>query len=90
MQVKKYLGLALFTSVGFSSVVLSDVVNTALENGKVSGNIRAYYNTRDYETRADESAFALGGALRAETGGIGAFKFGLGAYTAQDLGNNIY
>jgi hypothetical protein len=88
MHVKKYLGLALFTSVGFSSVALSDVINTALENGKVSGNIRAYYNTRDYETRADESAFALGAALRAETGGIGAFKFGLGAYTAQDLGTN--
>jgi hypothetical protein len=88
MQVKKYLGLGLCMSMGFSAAVLSDGVNTALEKGKVSGNIRAYYNIRDYETRTDESAFALGGALRAETGGIGAFKFGLGAYTAQDLGTN--
>lgn len=58
------------------------------DNGSVSGNIRAYYNTREYEVRADEAAFSLGGALRAETGAMGALSLGAGFYTAQDLNTN--
>ena len=88
MKGKKYLGLGLMTSMTFSAAASSGAIESAIENGKVDGTIRAYYNTRDYETRPDTAAFALGGALRAETGNLGAFKFGLGYYTAQDLGTN--
>jgi len=88
MHVRKYLGLGILTSMSFSPVAYSGAIETAIENGKVEGNIRGYFNTRDFETRTDESAFSLGGALRAETSSIGAFKFGLGYYTAQDLGTN--
>ena len=56
--------------------------------GKISGNIRAYYNTREYDFRPDEAAFSLGGALRGETAAIGVAKLGVGFYTAQDLGTN--
>jgi hypothetical protein len=60
----------------------------AIKEGSVNGNIRAYYNTWDYGTKTDQTAFSLGGALRAETGSIGWAKFGLGYYTAQDLDTN--
>ena len=65
-------------------------LQAALQNGTVNGNIRAYYNTRDYESEGatDEAAFALGGALRAESAAWYNVKFGLGYYTAQDLGTN--
>ena len=63
-------------------------LNDIFETGKVTGNIRAYYNTREYDSRPDEGAFSLGGALRAETGSISGIKLGVGYYTAQDLGTN--
>ena len=67
----------------------SEDFQAALQNGTVDGNIRAYYNTREYEAegRTDEAAFALGGALRAESAAWHNLKFGLGYYTAQDLGD---
>lgn len=37
--------------------------NDIFETGKVNGNIRAYYNTREYDYRTDEGAFSLGGCL---------------------------
>ena len=68
----------------------SEDFQAALQNGTVNGNIRAYYNTREYEAegKTDEAAFALGGALRAESAAWHKIKFGLGYYTAQDLGTN--
>lgn len=60
----------------------------AFDSGNVSGNIRAHYNERHYSTRPDATAFALGGALRAETGPIGWSRIGIGFYTAQDVGTN--
>jgi hypothetical protein len=88
MNVKKYVGLGLVASIGFNGTAFGEGIEAAIEEGTVDGNIRAYYNTRDYDTKMDEAAFSLGGALRAETGKIGVFKMGLGYYTAQDLGTN--
>lgn len=68
--------------------VNADNLKDLVRNGSVSGNVRAYYNTRDYPEKTDEAGFALGGALRAESGSLGLFNFGLGYYTAQDLGLN--
>lgn len=67
---------------------MAQELKSAFTEGTVGGNIRAHYNTRDYDTREDEGAFALGGALRAESGSIGAIKVGAGFYTAQDFGTN--
>lgn len=63
-------------------------LKSIFSEGKVSGNIRAYYNTREYDYRPDEAAFSLGGALRGETAEVGWIKLGAGFYTAQDLGTN--
>jgi hypothetical protein len=72
-----------------STVALAEgSLQHAFNEGSVNGNIRAHYNAREFETKADQAAFSLGGALRAETGPIGWAKFGLGYYTAQDLGTN--
>jgi hypothetical protein len=60
----------------------------AFKEGSMSGNIRAHYNTWDYGVKTDQTAFSLGGALRAETGPIGWAKLGVGYYTAQDLDTN--
>lgn len=63
-------------------------MQSVFRDGKVDGNVRAYFNTREYDYREDEAGFSLGGALRAETGKFGKTSFGLGYYTAQDLGTN--
>lgn len=72
------------------SMVVSaeDSIQKAFKEGKVSGNLRAHYNDWDYGVATDQSAFALGGLLKAETGPLGWAKFGLGYYTAQDLDTN--
>jgi len=71
-----------------SQELAADSLKDIFETGTVSGNLRAYYYTRDYDTREDEAAFSLGGALKGETGTLGFVKFGLGYYTAQDMGTN--
>ncbi|HEY7772793.1 MAG TPA: OprD family outer membrane porin [Marinagarivorans sp.] len=67
---------------------VAEELKTYFDKGTISGNIRAYYNTRDYEVKTDEAAFSLGGALRAETAPMGIVSLGVGFYTAQDLGTN--
>lgn len=69
---------------------VADVYQDVFRGGKVDGNIRAYYNTRDYDHRPDEAGFSLGGALRAESGQFGFASIGAGFYTAQDLGTNSH
>lgn len=71
-----------------NTVYAGDVLKSIFAEGSVTGNIRGYYNTRSYDVREDEGAFSLGGGLRAETGSLGIVKFGVGFYTAQDLGTN--
>jgi hypothetical protein len=88
MYVKKSCGVAIIAAAIFSQTAFANGLESAIENGMVNGNIRAYYNTRDYETRTDEDVFSLGGALRVETAPWGGVKVGLAYYTAQDLGTN--
>lgn len=71
-----------------SFALAEDSLKSVFSEGNVSGNIRAYYNTRTYSEREDESGFALGGALNAETGSFGWMKLGVTYYTAQDLDLN--
>ncbi len=72
------------TTVAFAE----DTIQKAFKEGKVSGNLRAHYNDWDYGVATDQSAFAIGGLLKAETGPMGWAKFGAGYYTAQDMGTN--
>lgn len=65
-----------------------DVPEDVLTAGTVNGNLRSHYNERDYETRADAPAYAVGGGLRVETGPLGWVRLGAGFYTVQDLGMN--
>lgn len=65
-----------------------DALEEVLTGGTVNGNLRSHYNQRDYETRADAPAYAVGGGLRVETGPLGWMKLGAGFYTVQDLGMN--
>ncbi|MCK5790859.1 MAG: OprD family outer membrane porin [Ketobacter sp.] len=90
MRTEKVSSLGLLCAYVLCPTAQADDFQAALQNGTVNGNIRAYYNTRDYEAEGatDESAFALGGALRAESAQWYGLKFGLGYYTAQDLGTN--
>jgi len=90
MRTEKVSSLGLLCALVFSQSAHAEDLQAALQNGTVNGNIRAYYNTREYEAdgATDESAFALGGALRAESAEWYNVKFGLGYYTAQDLGTN--
>lgn len=91
MKRFKKIGCSLFTLLGATQVPVAqgaESLKTYFDEGTVSGNIRAYYNTREYEVRTDEAAFSFGGALRAETAPMGSVSFGLGFYTAQDLGTN--
>lgn len=86
--MNKRMGTALAgTTLAWCSLAAADLP-AAFQNGTVNGNVRAHYQTWDFETRTDERAFALGGALRAETGPIGWARLGAGFYTAQDLDTN--
>jgi hypothetical protein len=83
------IGMVL-TGFSWSNATLAaDGLEEAFKNGTVNGNIRVHYNERHYsDSRPDATAFALGGALRAETGPMGWTRVGVGFYTAQDLGFN--
>ncbi len=86
---KQNIVLGVIAGCGLSSMVLAETsLQEAIKGGTVNGNLRSHYNMWDYGTATDQNAFALGGALRAETGAIGWAKFGLGYYTAQDLDTN--
>lgn len=86
-MIKKSFAISAGLAVSGSSFSAQGL-QPIFSQGTVNGNIRAYYNTRSYETRSDEGAFALGGALRAETGQLGWLSLGAGFYTAQDLDTN--
>jgi hypothetical protein len=86
---KKKTVLGLIVGCSLTTVALADGhLQNAFKEGSVSGNVRAHYNTWDYGSKTDETAFSLGGLLKAETGPIGWAKLGLGYYTAQDLDTN--
>ena len=86
---KKTTVLGVIMGCSLTTVALAESsLQDAFKEGSVSGNIRGYYNTWDYGSKTDQTAFSLGGLLKAETGPIGWAKFGLGYYTAQDLDTN--
>ncbi|MDQ2078049.1 OprD family outer membrane porin [Marinimicrobium sp. ABcell2] len=88
MKVKK-MGMALALGMGCPCIAYAAPdLKSAFSEGTVSGNIRSYYNMREFDQRPDQTGLAVGGLLRAETARLGFFKMGVGYYTAQDLGLN--
>lgn len=89
LTVFRFIGFGL-AGLSWSGIVLAGGdFEDAFTEGTVNGNIRVHYNERHYSSpRPDAAAFALGGALRAETGPMGWTKLGIGFYTAQDIGFN--
>jgi hypothetical protein len=88
MLSKVKIGCAVTALSLIPATVGADSIAAAIEGSKVDGNFRSYFNTRHYDTKTDESALSLGGALRVNTGSLNGFSVGLGLYTAQDLSTN--
>ena len=53
--------------------------------GTINGNVRNYLNFRNFETRPDQRAYALGGKLFAETAPMGGLQIGGAFYFSNDL-----
>lgn len=86
-EIKKIVVTGLLTGYAGIAWAESDL-QSIFENGSVSGNLRVYDFSRNYDTKLDASAFALGGALNAETGALDGITVGVGYYSANDLDLN--
>lgn len=58
------------------------------KDSTLSGNIRSYFQSQDFERQADKSAYSLGGKLKLETGSLKGFKLGTAYYWATDFDIN--
>jgi hypothetical protein len=72
--------------VGLPAPALS--LPKAFENSTLTGNIRSYFQSQDFERQADVSAYSLGGKLKLETGSFRGFKAGAAYYLATDFDIN--
>lgn len=87
MRPDHIVGLLIATSLSLPTLALgADSLKEVFSEGKVSGAIRSYYNFRDFETKLDTSAFALGGYLHAETAPLRGFTLGGTFYVSDDVG----
>lgn len=87
MRTNHIVGLLIATSLSVPTLALgADSLKEVISEGKVSGAIRSYYNFRDFDTKLDTSAFALGGYLHAETGPLYGFNLGGTFYISDDVG----
>ena len=70
--------------LGSISLNAADDINTMFSEGKVSGEIRAFYINRDDNTKADKQiATAIGGHLKYETGSYNGLSLGTAFYTTN-------
>ena len=58
------------------------------DDSTLTGNIRSYFQSQDFERQADKSAYSLGGKLKLETGSLKGFKAGTAYYGATDFDIN--
>jgi hypothetical protein len=54
--------------------------------GLINGTVRAYYVTRQFDTKPDQHTFSPGGSLRLETPPLHGVQVGLGYYWQHDFG----
>ena len=64
----------------------ADSIAEVFSEGTLSGNVRSYFNVRDFDSKPDQGAYALGGVLRGETSPFHGFSIGGAYYVSDDLG----
>ncbi|WP_304511859.1 OprD family outer membrane porin [Desulfobacula sp.] len=81
----KKIGLTIMLLVAMTAVSFAaDDLASAFKEGKISGNIRSYYFTRDFDKKtADTEDFAIGGVLNAQTAPLKGFSVSVGFKTSQ-------
>jgi hypothetical protein len=67
---------------------LANATPAFIENSTLTGNIRSYFQTKDFDTQADVSAYTLGGKLKLETGSFKGWEAGTAFYWANDFDIN--
>jgi len=75
---------SLIATAGFSADSISD----AFKDGKVNGEIRAFYIDRDYAPGVHRNGFSLGGSLGFDTASYNGLSLGAKFYTTNGLGWN--
>ncbi len=89
---KVTLSLVAVSMLATTASFAADDLAGAFKEGKASGQIRAFYITRDYDKRnesattKDRAAFALGGKLGYETAALHGISAGATFYTTNGLG----
>ena len=86
--MKKHIAISAiaFGLLASSSVNAADDLSSMFSEGKVSGEIRAFYINRDDNTKADNQiATAIGGKLLYETGSLNGLSAGVGFYTTNRI-----
>lgn len=89
---KVTLSLVAVSMLATTASFAADDLASAFKDGKASGQIRAFYITRDYEKRnndagtPDRSGFALGGKLGYETAALYGVSAGATFYTTNGVG----
>ncbi|MDQ3562947.1 MAG: OprD family porin [Pseudomonadota bacterium] len=87
MRATWVFGLLIITSLSIPTTALgAETLKEVISEGKVSGAVRSYYNFRDFDTKPDTSAFALGGHLHAETAPLYGATVGGTFYMSDDVG----
>ncbi len=82
--------MAIIVSSLLVSSIYADSLADALKDGKVNGQVRAFFIDRDYNGIKDthRNAFALGGNLAYESAKLNGFTLGVKFYTTNGLGIN--
>ncbi len=89
---KVTLSMAAVSILATTSSFAADDLASAFKEGKASGQIRAFYITRDYDSRnetatnKDRYGFAIGGKLGYETAALYGVSAGATFYTTNGLG----
>ena len=86
--MKKHIAISAiaFGLLSSSSVSAADDIGAMFSEGKVSGEVRAFYINRDDNTKADNQiATAIGGKLLYETASLSGVSLGAGFYTTNRI-----
>jgi imipenem/basic amino acid-specific outer membrane pore len=84
------VSLSLLASALVVNAMAADSLESMFKEGKVSGQIRAFYIDRDYSglVSTHRDALAIGGYLKYETGAWNGLSLGTAFYTTNGLGDH--
>ena len=85
--MKPVLHLSFLASIIVINSMAADDLASMFSEGKVSGQVRAFYINRDYAPGADRDGLAIGGYLKYETASLEGFSLGTAFYTTNKLDN---